>query len=139
MFMIFEPNINVVDELAALLADSDAFTARDTAQTAESPVANFDVVAPLADLAPVVDPMTLDDGSVFVDLAVPVVPDAGVTSSPVDVSTAVIGSSDAAPSDLSPTFDVDAMLLAGDFAFDLEALILAVGQNLQSLSFSPYQ
>ncbi len=139
MFMTIEPNINVDEELAALLADFDAIAAADPGLVVETALADLDVVAPVTDPAPVVDPMTDDDGSVFADLPAPGVSDAGVPASPVDVMTLVASLDDAALSDLTATFDVDAMLLAGDFAFDLEALILAVGQNLESLNFSPFQ
>ncbi len=139
MFMTIEPNINVDEELAALLADFDAIAAADPGLVVETALADLDVVAPVTDPAPVVDPMTDDDGSVFADLPAPGVSDAGVPASPVDVMTLVASLDDAALSDLTATFDVDAMLLAGAFAFDLEALILAVGQNLESLNFSPFQ
>ena len=129
MFMTLEPLINIDEELAALLVDFAAFAAADTGLVVETALADLDVV----------DPMTGDDGSVFADPSARGVADAGVPASLVDATTLVAGLDDAAPSDLTPTFDFDAMLLAGDFAFDLEALILAVGQNLQSLSFSPFQ
>lgn len=139
MFMTIEPIFDVDEELAALLADFDAIAAADPGLVVETALADLDVVAPVTDPAPVVDPMTDDDGSVFADLPAPGVSDAGVPASPVDVMTLVASLDDAALSDLTATFDVDAMLLAGDFAFDLEALILAVGQNLESLNFSPFQ
>ena len=139
MFMTIEPIFDVDEELAALLADFDAIAAADPGLVVETALADLDVVAPVTDPAPVVDPMTDDDGSVFADLSAPGVSDAGVPASPVDVMTLVASLDDAALSDLTATFDVDAMLLAGDFAFDLEALILAVGQNLESLNFSPFQ
>ena len=139
MFMTIEPIFNVDEELAALLADFAAFAAAESGVVVETALADLEVVAPVTDPAPVVDPMTDDDGSVFADLPAPGVSDAGVPASPVDVMTLVASLDDAALSDLTATFDVDAMLLAGDFAFDLEALILAVGQNLESLNFSPFQ
>lgn len=139
MFMTVEPLINIDEELAALLADFHTFAAADTGSVVEAALADPDDLAPMTDPAPIVDPMTADDGSVFVDPVASGVSDAGVSTSPVDVTALVANLDDTAPSDLTATIDFSAMLLAGDFTVDLEALILAVGQNLESLSFSPFQ
>lgn len=133
MFLVPEPNINVNEELFALLADFEAFAeAGDVAPEG-------DVVAPLVDAGPVLSPMIGDDAMVFADPAAPVVTDADAPSGPVDAVAPATTIDDAALADLTAGFDLDALLQAGDITVDLDALILAVGRNLESFSFDLFQ
>lgn len=143
MFSTLEINISIDDELAALLADYAAFIGESGEFAVETPVVDLPDTtlepAVASDPGLVVDPMASADTVVFTGDTAPVVVDTGVTGDPEPVPTTDLPPADAltdALSDATVAPDLEGLVLAEDYAFDLDATILEVGRAFGQFGFT---
>ncbi|WP_430422866.1 hypothetical protein [Phenylobacterium sp.] len=119
MFVAMDLTISLESELAALLADYDAFVAAEDTLLATDPGLDGSVVADPASVDPV-DPLTEEPPAPEVTATVPTATD------PVDPAP-VEGGSDPAESFSDPGFDpapFDFVLISDELAFDLNEAAL---------------
>lgn len=121
--------ISIDDELAALLADFEAFVGDDGAPAEESS-------DPADDQGPVLDPLLTDDGAVFGESTTPTVTDGDVLPGVDETPTTALEPGEVTDADAPFTFDLDALVETGDAAYDPDPGMLLIGRRFDSLDFS---